>query len=344
MLMPDSSRDARGRAHRDTDGVAPRMDIEQPIAERYRIKHRIGRGGMGIVWLARDEHLGRDVALKTMNPPPGLTEKQLARESERFRREAQAAARLDHAGIATVYDLGEEKGTRYLVMQYVTGIDLDDRVAEQGPLSLLEAASIGVQIASVLGSVHVRDIVHRDLKGSNVIIRTDGVVKVLDFGVAAFLSPDVVKLTTTGEQVGSLECMAPEQIKGKQVDQRTDLYALGCLLHKMLTGEPVFAHDSDLMLPGLILDHPPTPLRELRPETPGDLEELILQLLAKDPRARPAHAGEVWQRLAGWLPERGDPAAALTPWAEVDPLRPFTHPMGPDARPVRAWAKPGRAN
>jgi len=191
----------------------------------------------------------------------------------------------------------------------------------------------------VLGSVHVREVVHRDLKGSNVIIRTDGVVKVLDFGVAAFLSPDAAKLTATGDRVGSLECMAPEQIKGKQVDHRADLYALGCLLHKMLTGEPVFAHDSDLMLPGLILDQPPTPLRELRPDTPSDLETLVLQLLAKDPGSRPDHAGEVWQRLAHWLPERSDPSTALTPWVEVDPLRPFTHPMGPDARPVRAWAE-----
>jgi len=106
----------------------------------------------------------------------------------------------------------------------------------------------------------------------------------------------------------------------------------------MLAGEPVFEHRSELMLPGLILDRSPVPLRELRPDTPTDLEELVLQLLAKDPRDRPAHAGEVWQRLAPWLPKRGDPAAALTPWAEVDPLRPFQYPMGPDARPVRAWA------
>jgi len=318
------------------------MDIGPVIAKRYRIKQEIGSGGMGVVWLAHDEHLGRDVAVKTMNLTPGLTEDQRTRDAERFQREARAAARLDHIGIATVYDLGEEKGTRFLVMQYVTGIDLDDRIAEQERLTLEETASVGVQISSVLGSVHARDVVHRDLKGRNVIIRTDGVVKVLDFGVAAFLDADTAKLTTTGERPGSLECMAPEQVKGKQVDHRTDLYALGCLLHKMLTGEPVFEHRSELMLPGLILDRPPTPLRELRPDAPSDLEALVLQLLAKDPRDRPAHAGEVWQRLAPWLPGRGDPAAALVPWVEVDPLRPFRHPMGPDARPVRAWANTRR--
>ncbi|WP_328671984.1 serine/threonine-protein kinase [Streptomyces sp. NBC_00328] len=314
------------------------MDIGPVIAKRYRIKHEIGSGGMGVVWLAHDEHLGRDVALKTMKVTPGLTEDQRTRDDERFQREARAAARLDHIGIATVYDLGEEKGTRFLVMQYVTGVDLDDRIAEQGRLTVREAASVAVQIASVLGSVHARDVVHRDLKGRNVVIRTDGVVKVLDFGVAAFLEPGTAKLTTTGERPGSLECMAPEQVLSKPVDHRTDLYALGCLLHKMLAGEPVFEHRSELMLPGLILDRPPTPLRDLRPETPGELEALVLQLLAKEPHRRPAHAGEVWQRLASWLPERGDPAAALVPWAEVDPLRPFRHPMGPEARPVRAWA------
>jgi serine/threonine protein kinase len=318
------------------------MDIGRVVGKRYRIKKNIGSGGMGVVWLAHDEHLDRDVALKTMNVTPGLTEGQRARDVERFRREAKAAARLEHSGIATVYDLGEEHGTRYLVMQYVTGFDLDDRIAEEGRLTVEETASIGVQIASVLGSVHVRDVVHRDLKGRNVIIRTDGVVKVLDFGVAAFLDPDTTRLTTTGERPGSLECMAPEQIKGTPVDHRTDLYALGCLLHKMLAGEPVFNHHSDLMLPGLILDEPPVPLRHLRPDTPPGLEALVLQLLAKDPRDRPAHAGEVWQRLAHWLPERGDPAEALVPWAEIDPLRPFRHPMGPDARPVRAWAKSRR--
>ncbi|MEW2292875.1 serine/threonine-protein kinase [Streptomyces sp. NPDC006743] len=315
------------------------MNTGSLIAGRYRIKNLIGRGGMGVVWLAHDENLGRDVALKTMSTGLGLTEEQRARDAERFRREAQAVARLDHPGLATVYDLGEENGTRFLVMQYVIGLALSDRIVEEGPLSVEETASIGVQIASVLGSVHARDVVHRDLKGSNVVIRTDGVVKVLDFGVAAFLDPETTSLTTTGERPGSLECMAPEQIRGKPVDARTDLYALGCLLYAMLTAEPVFAHDSELMLPGMILEKPPAPPRELRRGIPTALEELVLQLLAKEPDERPVHAGEVWQRLSAWLPARRAPEKALVPWAEVDPLRPFTHPMGPDARPVRAWAR-----
>lgn len=226
-------------------------------------------------------------------------------------------------------------------MQYVTGIDLDDRIAEQERLTVEETASVGVQVASVLGSVHARDVVHRDLKGRNVIIRTDGVVKVLDFGVAAFLDPDTAKLTTTGERPGSLECMAPEQVKGKQVDHRTDLYALGCLLHKMLVSEPVFEHRSELMLPGLILDRPPTPLCELRPDTPATWKHSYSSSSPRTPRS-PSPRGRGVAAARPWLPGRGDPAAALIPWAEVDPLRPFRHPMGPDARPVRAWANARR--
>lgn len=313
------------------------MDIGSLIGGRYRVKSLIGRGGMGVVWLAHDEHLGRDVALKTMSAAPGLTDDEIARDAARFRREAQSVARLDHTGIATVYDLGEERGVRYLAMQYVTGPSLDERIGEAAPLSVEETASIGVQIASVLASVHARDIVHRDLKAKNVIIRTDGVVKVLDFGVAAFLAPDTTRLTTTGERPGTLECMAPEQLMAEPVDARTDLYALGCLLYTMLTGEPVFHHDSDVLLSQMILDRSPTPPGRLCRAVPTPLEELVMQLLAKDRSDRPPHAGEVWRRLAAWLPPRGTPEEALTPWGDVDPLRPFTHPMAPDARPVRAW-------
>ncbi|MFJ3987669.1 serine/threonine-protein kinase [Streptomyces sp. NPDC090032] len=322
-------------------GVARAMDIGSLVGGRYRVKSLIGRGGMGVVWLAHDAHLGRDVALKTLTVPPGLTERELERDATRFRREAQAVARLDHAGIATVYDLGDEDGVRFLAMQYVTGPSLDERIAEAAPLPIEEIASIGVQIASVLASVHARDIVHRDLKADNVIIRTDGVVKVLDFGVAAFLAPDVTKLTATGERPGTLECMAPEQLLAEPVDARTDLYALGCLLYAMLTGEPVFQHDSDVLLSQMILDRTPAPPRRLRPDVPTELEELVMQLLTKDRADRPAHAVEVWRRLATWLPPRGTPDEALVPWGDDEaPLRPFTHPMAPDARPVRTWFRP----
>ncbi|MFD5308213.1 serine/threonine-protein kinase [Streptomyces ardesiacus] len=314
------------------------MDIGTLIAKRYRIKSAIGHGGMGQVWMADDEHLGRGVAVKTMTPSGGLTAQQVAQDAARFEREAKAVARLDHTGLAAVYDLGVETGTHYLVMQYVQGLDLGDYIAEHGRLTLEETAAVGVQICSVLAAAHTRGVVHRDLKPGNVRIRTDGVVKVLDFGVAAILDADT-KLTTTGERLGSLQYMAPEQVLGEPVDRRTDLYALGCLIHEMLTGRPVFEHESPLMVPSLHTEATPELLRALRADIPEDVESLVLKLLAKKPGDRPAHAGEVYRRLAAHLPAPGNPEGALVPWTEADPCRPFRFPMAPDARPVRQWAR-----
>ncbi|RKN08190.1 serine/threonine-protein kinase [Streptomyces radicis] len=315
------------------------MDIGTLIAKRYRVKSAIGHGGMGQVWMADDEHLGRSVAIKTMTPASGLTPSQIAHDSARFEREAKAVARLDHTGLAAVYDLGVETGTHYLVMQYVQGLDLGDYIVERERLTLEEATAVGVQICSVLAATHSRGIVHRDLKPGNVRIRTDGVVKVLDFGVAAILDGDTQKLTTTSERLGTFQYMAPEQIMGEPVDPRTDLYALGCLLHEMLTGRPVFEHEAPLMVPSLHTGAAPEPLRALRPDASEDVENLVLELLAKKPADRPVHAGEVYRRLAVHLPAPGAPEAALVPWAEPDPRRPFRHPMAPDARPVRQWAR-----
>ncbi|MFM9613228.1 serine/threonine-protein kinase [Streptomyces niveiscabiei] len=314
------------------------MDIGAFIAERYRIRRAVGRGGMGQVWLADDEHLGRTVAVKTMIPAKGLTDAQIATDAARFEREAKAVAGLDHPGLAAVYDLGVEAGTHYLVMQYVQGVDLGDHIAEHEQLVLDEAASVGVQICSVLAAAHACGVVHRDLKPGNVRIRTDGVVKVLDFGVAALLDGDAQKLTTTGERLGSFLYMAPEQVTGDPVDARTDLYALGCLIHEMLTGRPVFEHESSLAVPSLHAEAEPPPLRHLRPDVPEEIETLVLELLAKKPADRPEHAGRVYQRLAAHTPAPGAPENALAPWAEADPRRPFLHPMAPGAHPVRQWS------
>ncbi|WP_436778208.1 serine/threonine-protein kinase [Yinghuangia sp. YIM S09857] len=315
------------------------MDIGHVIADRYRISEIIGRGGMGRVWLARDLHLNRSVAVKTMDVDASDPE-QAERDAKRFAREATTVAGLDHSGLATVYDLGVEDGLHYLVMQHVHGTDLGDYIAETAPLDIVEVAAIGVQICSVLGAAHAKGIVHRDLKPGNVRIRTDGVVKVLDFGVAALLDPKADHLTRTGERPGTLRCMSPEQVEGDvaAVDHRADLYALGCLLYEMLTGRPVFSDEYPLLMPSLHVHETPVPPGQIRDDIPQDIEALVLELLAKAPADRPAHAGAVYPRLARFLPGPADPALALRPWAEVAPLRPFQHPMAPDARPVRLWA------
>ncbi|MFJ8042141.1 serine/threonine-protein kinase [Kitasatospora sp. NPDC096147] len=315
------------------------MDIGSLIAERYLVKAAIGRGGMGQVWLAQDKSLERSVALKTMiqgvSPDPGRA----ALEVKRFEREAMAVARLDHIGLAAVYDMGEDGGVHFLAMQYVQGLDLADLIAENERLTVQQAASVAVQICSVLATAHAQQIVHRDLKPGNVRVRTDGVVKVLDFGAAALLDAAEPRLTNPGSTApGTWQYMAPEQIAGQRVTQQTDLYALGCLLHEMLSGKAPFRHSSPLMIPEMHLSEEPSPLSLLEPTVPSPVEELVLELLAKDPGHRPAHAGEVYRRLADFLPNPLPAERALAPWAEADPCRPFTHPMAPGARPVRSWA------
>lgn len=316
------------------------MDIGSIVARRYRVKSPIGQGGMGQVWMAHDEHLARPVALKTMTSSAARTA-DATKDARRFEREAKAMARLDHIGLAAVYDLGEDAGIRYLAMQYIQGHDLRDLIAERGHLSVTETAAIAVQVCSVLAAAHSLRIVHRDLKPGNIRVRTDGLVKVLDFGVAADLDPDATHLTTTGQTLGTWLYMAPEQVAAEPIDHRADLYALGCLIHEMLSGRPPFTDPAPLKIPDMHLTTPPTPLREIAPGIPEEIEHLVLELLAKKPDDRPAHAGEVYRRLAPWLPDRLPAEAALLPWVDVDPCRPFTHPMAPGARPVRDWARSG---
>ncbi len=315
------------------------MDVGTVIAGRYEIRSPIRTGGMGQVWLAQDGHLGRTVAVKTMRPDLGGDQDRVQRDVRRFQQEAMAVARLDHIGLAAVHDLGEEDGTHYLIMQYVQGLDLGDLIAEHGRLGTPEAASVTVQICSVLAAAHAQHIVHRDLKPGNVRVRTDGLVKVLDFGAAALLDSNDTRLTNPGSAApGTWLYMAPEQIAGEEVSNRTDLYALGCLLYEMVSGRPPFTSSAPLMVPNMHRTEVPLLLGVLEPSTPKDVEALVAQLLAKDPDDRPAHAGVVYQIMAGHLPEPRPPQDALRPWIEADPCRPFAHPMSPGARAVREWA------
>lgn len=319
------------------------MDVGSLVADRYEIKKLLGRGGMGQVWLAQDRRLERSVALKALLGDTESDAERADQNDKRFMREAMAVARLNHAGLAAVFDMGVDQGTRYLAMQYVPGLDLADLIAENERLTVEQAACIAVQICSVLATAHAHKIVHRDLKPGNIRVSPDGQVKVLDFGAAAILDPAETKLTNPGSTApGTWQYMAPEQIAGETVTDRTDLYALGCLLYEMLSGHAPFEHSSALMIPEMHRSAEPSPLSGLVPTVPSALEGLVLELLAKEPGERPAHAGEVYQRLAGYLPTPLPPEEALTPWHEVDPCRPFTHPMAPGPRPIMKWAS-GRA-
>ncbi|WP_329555270.1 serine/threonine-protein kinase [Streptomyces sp. NBC_00696] len=288
---------------------------------RYELIEEIESGGMGTVWRGYDAVLDREIAVKLIRPDVVATPAQAEEFARRFEREARVTARIGHHGVPQVFDavLEEESYDRlYLVMEYVRGISLrrvlagtEDGAAARLPVSW--AASIAAQICTVLSYAHAIPVVHRDLKPDNVLIAPDGTVKVLDFGIAKLLHTDVTRLTATGSRIGTSRYMPPEQINGAQITPLSDLYALGCVLHELLTGEPVFSGDNDYQLLHQHMDVPPKPLRTLRPEVPEDLEALILDLLAKVPEQRPADAYAVYERLSPHLPQPGSAAEPAAP-------------------------------
>ncbi|GGU10392.1 serine/threonine-protein kinase [Streptomyces lateritius] len=301
------------------------------IGGRYELSTVIGQGGMGQVWTAYDGRLDRRVAVKLLRPAtlsgPATAADELRR---RFVRECRVTAQVDHPGLVTVHDAGSDGDDLYLVMQYVEGADLADHLAEHDPYPWQWSVSVAAQLCAVLAAVHAVPIVHRDLKPRNVMVRPDGSVTVLDLGVASVLDTDTTRLTHTGSPIGSPAYMAPEQAMGGAVGPYTDLYALGILLHELLSGNVPFAGSTALGVLHRHLYEPPLPVRQLRPEVPEALEALVLRLLAKDPQHRPSGAHEVYEALLPLLPARGVPAGPL------DPTRPFLRPHAPwpDHAPV----------
>lgn len=298
---------------------------------RYELIKEIESGGMGTVWRGYDAVLDREIAVKLIRPDIVATPTQAKEFTRRFEREARVTARIGHHGVPQVFDavLDEASYDRlYLVMEYVRGISLRRVLAdaEGGAamgLPVSWAASIVAQICTVLSYAHAIPVVHRDLKPDNILIAADGTVKVLDFGIAKLLRTDVTKLTATGNRIGTSRYMPPEQIDDAQITPLSDLYALGCVLHELLAGEPVFSGDSDYQLLHQHMDVPPTPLRDLRPDVPEDLETLTLDLLAKAPEQRPADAYAVYERLSPHLPQ---PGSAAVPVVFADGDSPSTVP------------------
>ncbi|MFE8948905.1 tetratricopeptide repeat protein [Streptomyces sp. NPDC007856] len=280
------------------------MGENRLVQGRYRLLDLIGRGGMGEVWRARDESLGRLVAVKCLKPlGPYHDPSLVAVLRERFRREARVAAGLSHRGVTVVHDFGESDGVPFLVMELLEGRDLSRLLQDNKghPLPVEDVRDIATQVAAALAYTHQQGVIHRDLKPANVVRLTDGTVKICDFGIAR-LGHDVgftARLTGTGVALGTPHYMSPEQIGGDAVDQRSDLYSLGCVLYEIATGAPPFdLEDAWAILIGH-RDTPPRPPREHRPDLPGHLERIILDLLAKRPEERPYAAGELVRRLGG---------------------------------------------
>ncbi|WP_030666696.1 serine/threonine-protein kinase [Streptomyces rimosus] len=306
------------------------------VAERYELSALLGQGGMGQVWIAYDRRLDRRVGVKLLRPDRVSGTPDAEEMRRRFVRECRVTAQVDHPGLVTVHDAGSDGDDLYLVMQYVEGADLADHLAEHDPYPWQWAVSVAAQLCAVLASVHAVPIIHRDLKPRNVMVKPDGTLTVLDLGIAAALDTDTTRLTHTGSPIGSPAYMAPEQAMGGTVGPYTDLYALGVLLHELLSGEVPFAGSTALGVLHRHLYEPPVPVRRLRADVPEQLEALVLRLLGKDPQERPADAQEVYQALVPLLPtaSQGQSGAG----APMDPTRPFLHPHAP--WPVRATAPP----
>ncbi len=288
----------------------------------YELLSPIGEGGMGEVWRARDTRLGRTVAIKFL----GRNHSGSPAARERLKREAEAVAALAHPHICTLYDVGESGDETFLVMEHLSGETLADRL-RNGPLPTQEAVQVGAQIASALAAAHAAGIVHRDLKPGNVMLIRTG-VKLLDFGLARVAAPPpgpndataLKPLTAEGTIVGTLQYMSPEQLEGKELDARSDLFSFGCVLYEMLTGRRAFDGDSRASIVAKVMTSEPPALTEVQPLAPAALERLVRSCLAKDPRDR-------WQSAA-------DLATALgVVWASP----PVPAPGRPEARTTRLW-------
>ncbi|MEO3976260.1 serine/threonine-protein kinase [Streptomyces sp. CAU 1734] len=297
------------------------------IADRYELSTVLGQGGMGQVWTGYDGRLDRRVAVKLLRPDHMAAATAAGEIRRRFVRECRVTAQVTHPGLVTVHDAGSDGDDLYLVMEHVEGADLADHLAEHEPYPWQWAVSVAAQLCAVLAAVHAVPIVHRDLKPRNVMVRPDGSVTVLDLGVASVIDTDTTRLTHTGSPIGSPAYMAPEQAMGGAVGPYTDLYALGILIHELLSGNVPFAGSTALGVLHRHLYEPPLPVRRLRPEVPEPLEALVLRLLAKDPQHRPGGAREVYEALAPLLPARG--AVNTAPGGPLDPTRPFLRPFAP---------------
>ena len=254
---------------------------------RYDIIEMVGKGGMGVLYRGHDPKLERDVAVKMMHVD--FTGDDTARE--RFQREARAVARLQHRNVVTIHELGDLDGTPYIVMEFLSGQDLEHILkSTTSTLPLVKKLDIGIQLCEGLGYAHDQGIVHRDIKPGNVRVLEDGTVKILDFGIAKFAMSSV---TQSGTVMGTPSYMAPEQIMGQPVDGRADLFSTGVLLYELLAGKKPFVGDSPTSVVYQIMHGEATSIRELVPDLPDALAEVVSRALEKDPAQRYAKASEL---------------------------------------------------
>ncbi|MFQ1004188.1 Stk1 family PASTA domain-containing Ser/Thr kinase [Modestobacter sp. SSW1-42] len=269
------------------------MTTPQVLGERYEIGGVLGRGGMAEVHRGRDLRLGREVAVKVLR-------QDLARDPSsqvRFRREAQAAASLNHPAIVAVYDTGEDRtatgATPYIVMEYVEGETLRDLLRSEGRLSPERAMSLTADICAALDFSHRNGIVHRDVKPGNVMITPQGTVKVMDFGIARAVSDSAATMTSTAAVIGTAQYLSPEQARGEGVDARSDVYSAGCLLYELVTGTPPFTGDSPVAVAYQHVREDPRTPSSINPAIPPALDAILLKAMSKNPANRYQSAADM---------------------------------------------------
>ena len=316
------------------------------LAERYEIIEKIAEGGMARVYRGRDLLLKRTIAVKVLKD-------QMTGDAafiRRFEREAQSAAALSHPNIVNIYDVGEEDGTYFMVMEYVEGLNLKHYIREKGKLSAIEAVSIARQIAEALEKAHNAGVVHRDIKPQNILFSSDGKIKVTDFGIA--IAGDGVTVTVGDEIIGTVQYISPEQAKGELADQQSDLYSLGVVIYEMVTGKVPFGGESPVSVAMKHIQDHIVPPRVLSEDLPGALEQIIMKAVEKDKANRYASAAEILedlqQALENQLPpssRKRDPAS-FDEGSESDVIkRPVTAAANRNSFTVppkirRNWAKP----
>ena len=281
----------------------------------YKIISKLGQGGMGEVYLAEDSRLDRKVALKIL--PQHLSDR--AELRERFEREARAVSSLNHPHICTLYDIGEQDGIHYLVMEHLVGETLEARLAK-GALPLEQTLEYAIQIADALDKAHRQGVVHRDLKPGNIMLVKSG-AKLLDFGLAKLqaaetptnlsaLPTEQANLTAEGTILGTLQYMAPEQLEAKEADSRTDIFAFGAVVYEMATGKKAFEGKSQASLIAAIMGQEPRPMSELQPMTPALFDRIVKRCLAKEPDKRWQTAADLMEELK-WVIEVGTSVDSL---------------------------------
>jgi serine/threonine-protein kinase len=280
------------------------LSLAAALEGRYQVLSELGRGGMGIVYQAYDKQLKEQVAIKLLSPLLSTDPQAL----ERLTREVSLARRVTHPNVIRIHDISEVNGLHYVSMEYFGGTNLKEHLKRSGPLSLLNTYQILSQICDGLEAAHSQGVVHRDLKAQNIMIGTSGQIKIIDFGLAR--SVHLEGMTATGLIMGTPEYMAPEQVAGKHVDERADIYALGVILFEMLTGRVPFTGDSAIAVGFKQLKDPPPPPRSINPQIPEEVERIILKALEKDPIHRYRTANEMRKEFESALPRFAAAATA----------------------------------